>query len=214
MREAIGLGQDQGRVALAEVVGRPHFWGIGALEGLGGEITIVNSVAIVTAVGEDGGIHPRDGSAAQATMLVGASVPEWSDVPVAEDVPYAKLDETVSAMAAARGADVSAPFLFLLEGDFTDVRLHVLNGACPIHARIAKIELPPDERPFEQESEALAGTLVGVYAAGSVGELTHPATSIHAHLVYEDATGRRVTGHVERAGVAAGAVLRLPEPSR
>jgi hypothetical protein len=50
-----------------------------------------------------------------------------------------------------------------------------------------------------------------VYAEGSVGQLTLPATSTHGHLVYKDpASGRKVTGHLERFGLAPGAVLKLP----
>jgi hypothetical protein len=55
---------------------------------------------------------------------------------------------------------------------------------------------------------------VGVFAADSVGELTHPATSTHVHLIFEERdTGRLVTGHLERVGLAAGAVLKLPKSS-
>lgn len=57
----------------------------------------------------------------------------------------------------------------------------------------------------------MSGTLVGVYAADSVGRLAHPATKTHTHLIYTDpATGERVTGQVERVGLAKGAALKLP----
>ncbi|MEZ6061883.1 MAG: hypothetical protein R3C19_16180 [Planctomycetaceae bacterium] len=51
----------------------------------------------------------------------------------------------------------------------------------------------------------------GIYAADSVGKLTHPATSTHTHVIYTDPkTGIRVTGHVEQIGLAKGAVLKIP----
>lgn len=51
----------------------------------------------------------------------------------------------------------------------------------------------------------------GVYASDAVGELTHPATSTHVHLIFEDdASGKEATGHVEQVGPAKGAVLKLP----
>jgi hypothetical protein len=67
--------------------------------------------------------------------------------------------------------------VFTVEGDFSRVRLHVINGACPMHARLKKITLSKEQRPFEAELERVSGTLVGVYAKDAVGKLTHPATS-------------------------------------
>lgn len=211
MHEAIGQRRHHGRVGLAEVVDRPHFHGVGALEGLGGEITILDSVAVVTEVAPDGRPQALSPADRKATLLVGQSIAEWTSLTLGEAIPHDRFDETVAATAAGAGVDRAAPFAFVIEGVFTDVRLHVINGACPIHARLKNLALDENQRPFELEVQRLAGTLVGVYAADAVGELTHPATSTHAHLVYADPeTGERVTGHLERVGLASGARLKLP----
>jgi hypothetical protein len=211
MHETIGQKQHQGRVALVEVLEGPAFYGVGAVEGLRGEITIVNSSAVVTSVGSDGSLEPQSPDTLQATMLVGQSVPSWRSVTLKEAVSAEHLDETVAASAADAGLDPEGPFMFVIEGSLTDLRLHVIAGACPVHARMKAIQLPEGERPFELEAAAMDGTVVGVYAKGSVGQLTHPATSTHGHLIYKDpATGRKVTGHLERFGLASGAVLKFP----
>jgi alpha-acetolactate decarboxylase len=102
--------------------------------------------------------------------------------------------------------------VFTVEGDFSHLRLHVINGACPLHARLRKIELPEENQPVEVEKEQVRGTLVGVFAKDAVGNITHPATSTHMHLVFQDEqSGKTVTGHVERIGLLKGAVLRLPK---
>ena len=105
-----------------------------------------------------------------------------------------------------------SPFIFVVEGGFTDVRIHVINGACPIRARIKNIDIEPENQPYELEEKSVRGTLVAVHATESVGKLTHPATSTHAHLIYiDEGTGEHVTGHLEQVGLAKGAVLKLPE---
>jgi alpha-acetolactate decarboxylase len=211
MREAIGQKQSQGRVALADLAGKEHFYGVGALEGLKGEVTFMDSQPTVTGVTDDGKLAGMDGAALQATMLAGASVPAWRERAIETDTPPADFDRVVRDAAVAAGMDAAKPFVFALEGEFTDVRLHVIHGACPMHARMQKIELPKDQRPFEGEYGAIRGKLVGIYAEDAVGKLTHPATSTHVHLVFTDeASGATVTGHVERAGIAHGATLRLP----
>ncbi len=212
MHETIGNGQDQGRVSLAEIVGKPHFYGVGALEALRGEITVLDSVAIATGVTQDGRPQPMESSAAKAIMLVGRSIGEWMGVNLTEEVSHEQFDKTIRAMAAVKGIDVSKPFMFVIKGEFENVRLHVINGACPIRARMRKLDIEKENQPFELEANRVNGTLVGVYAEDSVGTLTHPATSTHAHLIYIDKeTGERVTGHIEQVGLAKDAVLKLPK---
>jgi hypothetical protein len=213
MHETVGQKQHHSRVALAEIVERPHFYGIGALAGLQGEITIQDSVATVTSVAPDGRPQTRRGADMQATLLVGKSIEDWASRTLGDAVWHAQFDAAIAAAAAEVGLDVAIPFMFVIEGEFTDLRLHVINGACPVHARMKNLTLDHSQRPFELEAERLTGTLVGVYAADAVGKLTHPATSTHVHVVYVDhETEQRITGHLERVGLAAGAVLKLPKP--
>jgi hypothetical protein len=95
-------------------------------------------------------------------------------------------------------------------GTFRDVRVHVINGACPLHARRAGLTLDEPQRPFEATYESTSGTIVGVYAKGKAGVLTHPGTSTHMHLIYvEPRTGVTVTAHVEKIGFGPDCVLML-----
>jgi hypothetical protein len=80
-----------------------------------------------------------------------------------------------------------------------------------MHARLRNIELPREQTPFEGRFKSIRGRMVGIYASDSVGKLTHPDTSTHVHLIFkDDASGEEATGHVEAAGLAKGAVLKLP----
>ena len=214
MHQALGKGEVQARVDLAALLDRKHFYAVGALAGLAGEITILDSVAYATGVTPAGRLDPRDGSKAAATLLVGRSVPRWASAAIDSAVSPDRFDDAIGELASAQGVDLTSPFMFVIEGGLTDVRLHVINGACPVHARNNKLELRADKTPFELEVGSIQGTVVGVYAADAVGKLTHPATSTHAHLVFRDEeTGEQVTGHLERVGVAAGAVLKVPADS-
>jgi len=213
MHEAIGQGQDQGRVKLARLVERPHFYGVAALEALRGEVTIHDGAIVVTGVGENGAMQPATdiGGEAQATLLIGAYVPRWTELELTEATDRDGFDETLANAAAAAGVDSSKPFVFIIEGEFVGLSMHVINGACPLRARMHNTELPSEQKPFEAEISTLEGTLIGIYAPDAVGELTHPDTSTHTHVMFVDEiSGETVTGHVERVGLAEGAMLRLP----
>lgn len=110
---AIGQRQHQGRVLLQELVNREHFYGMGALTGLKGEITIC-------------------------------------------------------------------------DGEFQYVRLHMINGARPVHARIHKQDLPKDRQPVEGAFSRIKGTVVGVYAKDVVGK--RPPASRHTCISFSKTT--------------------------
>jgi alpha-acetolactate decarboxylase len=212
MHETIGRKQHQGRIDLADALARPSFYGIGAVEGLTGEITILDSMALITTVAPDGGpaVTPPEGI--KATLLVGASVESWVDATF-DDVAADDVDAAVARAAESLGVSLDAPFVFMIDGEITDVRLHVINGACPIRARMKDEDIAAHERPLEIELEKVTGSVVGVHAEQAVGDLTHPATSLHAHLVFTDEeSGQRITGHLEAFGLATGATLRVPQP--
>lgn len=214
MHEAIGKRQHQGRVKIQELVQKPHFFGVAALESLAGEATIRDGEITISRVGPQGGLTPGEKRPqdVQATLLVGAYVSEWTEHTVVSPVDAKYFDQFLAGSAAKAGLPASKPFVFTVEGEFSNLRWHVINGACPLHARLRKLELPKDQQPFESTADNTRGTLVGIYAEDAVGNLTHPDTSCHVHVIFADAaSGKRVTGHVEQVGLMAGAVLHLPK---
>jgi alpha-acetolactate decarboxylase len=214
MHEAIGQRHHQGRVELMKLVEQPHFYGVAALARLEGEATILDGKITVTRVDDKGQLETDESTPldCSATLLIGAYVPSWTEHTIAASVDPDELDQFLADTASKAGVRTERPFVFTLEGEFSKVRLHVINGACPLHARLKKIELPKEQQPVEVELERIQGTLVGVFAKDAVGDITHPATSTHMHLVFRDGkSGKSVTGHVEQIGLQKGAIVRLPK---
>jgi alpha-acetolactate decarboxylase len=214
MHAAIGQQQHQGRVEFSKVLERPHFFGVAALAKLAGEATILDGKLTVTRVNDKGELKADEPTSLNdsATLLIGAYVPSWTEQKIASDVEPNALEQMVVDAADRAGIRTEKPFVFTLEGNFSQLRLHVIHGACPLHARLKKIELARELQPVEVELEKVQGTLMGIFAKDAVGDITHPATSTHMHLVFKDArSGKIVTGHVEQIGVLKGSILRLPK---
>ena len=212
MHEVMGEHHSEGRVQLAELAAKPHLYAVAALEGLKGEITFFDSDATVTDVTSDNKLASPAGKDLKATLLVGAYVPSWHEHSLTTETSPADFDKTVRAEASNSGLDVSTPFVFTAEGEFKDVRVHVLNGACPMHAKMQGAELPKGQQPYESMYATIQGRLVGIYAENAVGTLTHAGASTHVHLIYKDpSSGQTVTAHVEQMGMSQGAVLKLPQ---
>jgi cytochrome c peroxidase len=220
MREAIGMGQHQGRVVLGQIADQPHFYGVGALANLQGEITLFDSQLFVSTVNPAGRpitLTPEDAATMQGTLLIGARVEEWIDVPVERSIRPADVDRFLGELAQRYQIDINdshPAFPFLIQGVLEDVHLHIIRGACPVHSRRNKVVLAEEERPFEWHQRQLNGRVVGVYAVNQAGKLTHPGTNIHAHLIFHTEDGSTVTGHLEQFGIEAGSTVRLPKGRR
>lgn len=214
MRQVIGQLQHQARVRLPLLVKQPHFYGVGALPGLAGEVTIHDGRIIATRAAS-GGLATVEKDSDQfrqleATLLVGAYVPKWKSILVNKTVPPEQVDSFIAKAAKSAGLDVTKPFPFVVEGKLANLHMHVIHGACPVHARLHGEELPKAKAPVNVKHQQAEGMLVGIYAANAAGRLTHPTTSAHTHVILREGTGQTVTGHDERVGLASGAVLKLP----
>ena len=211
MREAIGEQQDHGRVRFADLFEKPHFYGVAAMENLEGEAAIIDGELTVSIVDDNGQLESIGEGAdqRQATILVGGYVSQWHEIVVDQEVPATRFDAFVASSAESLNVKTDQPFLFTVEGEFSDLHLHVINGACPVHTRMKKQEFAADEKPFEMNKNSISGTMVGVFARDAVGKLTHPASETHRHLVFVDDGGRKQVGHVEGGGIRKGARLRI-----
>jgi len=206
LREALRDGQDQVRVAVAEVA-RKGVYAVGALEGLRGEITVADGEVWISEGHVQHPVTTRGlATSAQATVLFAAEVREWREIVVEADVDPSELDAYVARQARAVGLDPNRPFPFVVEGGLRHLSMHVLAGECPIRARMLDKEMTSP--PYQLHSESADGRLVGLYATDSSGILCHMGSKTHVHAMIEQDGG--LTGHAETVGLAAGAVLKLP----
>jgi hypothetical protein len=214
LREAVGEGQHQARADLAELNARAHFYSVGAVSELKGEVTVLDGHLVATQVTCCGNLLPADEESAekiQATMLLGAYVEAWNQQSLGRQMEAPELEKHLRELAGAQPWSKSPAFPFLIDGELRDAKVHVLNGACPVHARMQEITLPDDKKAFEATYPTLQARVIGFFADRSVGVRTHPGTSLHAHIVFIDPkSGMEVTGHLERFSVAQGAKLSIP----
>lgn len=204
-----GAAAAKANVTLSEAMKAPHAYGVGALPGLEGEITVFDGQAYI-ARSHAGGVR-IDGPATRptdsASMLTVAHVDKWNVFKTDKALDQQALENFIAACARMDGLDMNKPFPFVLAGQVTDLQTHVIHGACPMRPGV---KLAAHEQPWRYESDRpMEAKIVGFYAADAVGRLTHPGTSIHAHALF-DYHGVTATAHVERVAVGPGTTLMLP----
>jgi acetolactate decarboxylase len=206
LREVVREGRIGGRVALSQVVARPHAWGLGALAQLRGEVAILDGTIWISTV-EDSQLVTTASPAARdsACLLVAAHVPAWRDVRITAPIPLAALQDTLAARGAGLGLPRGGPFPFQVEGPLAGLEWHVIDAR--------RLAPGPSSHEAHQEAamrgrrDAVRGTLVGFYSDHHAGVFTHHTTHVHAHVVV---AAESLSAHVDDVVVGAGAVLRLP----
>ena len=207
MREVLREGRTEGRVVLDRILGE-HSIAVGALEGLGAEITVDGGVlhlAEASAGTQGPEARERDASAGErATLLLVADVSVWDELSVPADSDLAAVEEVLRKAARKRGWAIGEPFPFRVEGVAEHVELHVLNGSCPIAN-------PSGPAPWRASLEGAEIVLVGFFAENAAGKITHHNQNSHTHVVVPE---NKISGHLDRVRLRAGARLFLPSSSQ
>lgn len=207
MRQVLHEGHTEARVALSDIIAKPHAFGVGAVEGLHGEIFIDDGRCWVGQVVADHSVQVRDDAESlRATFLAVAYVPAWSESVVTDEIASSELEAYIRDAAHHAGIDTAHPFPFVIEGEFRNLSAHVINGYCPMNPNpdAGATENPP----VRLDGVTRSGKLIGIYAENSAGELTHHGSSIHVHVFTESSPS--TVAHVEGVALAPGAKLRLP----
>ena len=202
LQEVLRQGQDQGRVVVAEAA-TPHAVGLGALEGLAGEVVIFEGQMYTGRVDSDRVVSDRGTERDEAAFLAVAEVPVWNELTVARTVSLADLSLMLAEISGENALGEFDTFPFAIEGELLNLESHVINGSCPI----ANPDGPP---PARQSAPRSQGRLVGFYTTLPPGKLTHHGSSLHVHVVL--AGKKPLVAHVDEVTITAGSTLLVPKP--
>ncbi len=146
MRAVMRLGETQGRIALADVAADPNAFGVGAVAGLSGEITIANGKVWVSRVTGDGVVTtgPEAVNNDEATMLTLTSVPAWGKTVIKQPAD-GNLRSKHTSRKRRRVPDSirQSATPFVLKGSANRLKLHIINGYCPVGVDPATVDAQP-----------------------------------------------------------------------
>jgi alpha-acetolactate decarboxylase len=205
-RETIMNGKLAAAIDLRTLANTPHLYGIGPLEQLRGEVTIIDSRPSLARVNSAGAVAVSESYDAGAPFLVWAEVAAWRDLPIPADVrSFADLEVFVPRAAESAGFDPQKPVPFMLRGRQKLIEFHVLN-------RIG--DAPHDMQQHKKiqvtfELENMDATIVGFHSTRHRGIFTPMDSAIHIHFQSPD---NRTSGHIQKLQLGTGLMLSLPRP--
>jgi acetolactate decarboxylase len=205
MREVMREGRDEARVRLSDLGPAEGLIAVGALAGLAGEVTADGSSWWIATADETRVAVEHEPGERAAALLTARRVAAWDETVVADPLDEARLGSLVERHLRERGRDPTEPWPLRIDGLAAQAELHVIRGDCP-HAPEATI---PAWRCTPAPGTPIV--LVGFYAPGKEGLLTHHGTDFHLHAILSVA-GAEVAGHLDSFELAPGARVRIARP--
>ena len=202
MRNVMWEGQLGGTIDLDTITSIEHLYGLGPLEGLKGEIMILEGKAYVSTVVSSVEMRVVETFQARAPFFVYAHEDEWNEYKLPETV--VTLNDLESYLL--RIANTKQPFVFKLKGVVDTASIHVVN--LPDGAQVSS----PQQAHQGQVSYNLNDVevdIVGFFSKSHQSVFTHHDTFMHLHLITAD---RSLMGHLDSISFKLGEVtLYLPK---
>ncbi|OGS97336.1 MAG: hypothetical protein A3K04_04070 [Gallionellales bacterium RBG_16_56_9] len=209
-------GKAERVMSLKSLPERPGLYGVGPVEGLDGEITILDGKPYVSKVRQSGKVVEQSHNHG-AFFLVWTEQAQWRDIPIPETVKgYVDLQNFVKAQAGNAGIDTTKPFPFRLSGIPTEIKWHInvdrTEGKAITNELFVKSKEPyvTNNEPVDIigfYSEHHPGVFIANYAP-AIKRDSGLKNAIHIHFV---SRADKMTGHIDNITLGSGMVLYLPK---
>lgn len=186
MKNVMWKGELDAKVKL-DSLNKNGLYGIGPLEGLRGEISILDGQVYVSTIKDNKQMQVEVKPDAGAAFFVYANAKKFKSVKLSDDVTNLKqLNRFLS-----ENHNTDDAYVFKLEGEIESGKIHVQN--LPPNTEVSS----PKEAHQGQVNFELNKTkvkMIGFYSNSAKGIYTHHDTNIHVHLLSEDKT---IMGHCD-----------------
>ena len=196
---------------LLSVQDQPHLYGLGAMEGLDGEVTIWDGQVWISRPADQSRVQTTQTANAtdSATLLVHSTVPQWTQITLTSSLDDSSLEVRIQEHAKAHGLSTEEAFPFTIVGQSKQTQWHVIDGTKitdEAHGHEAHMQTA-----IKGSIENETVHIVGFYSPKHKGVFTHHDSTVHSHLISKE---QNLTGHIDSLSLHEGAILSLPTMAR
>lgn len=205
LKNMMHKGDISASVDLSTLKDLEHLYGLGAVEGLKGEVLIWDSQYLI-AQKKNHQLQLSNQSDHKATLFVCSQVAEWSEHVIPQEVKtYQELEDFLGEFVLSQGLSNEHPFPFLLEGRFTRADWHVIDWADGDmeHSHEKHITSGLHNRLSDERAAVL-----GFYSTSHQGIFTHHSSKMHLHIRSMEGD---FAAHLDDLILGDGVVLKLPD---
>jgi acetolactate decarboxylase len=157
-----------------------NLYGMGPVEYLKGEITVVNGRCFKSTVQPNGEMKVEETFEVKAPFFGYAQIEKWEEVQMPDSVHTIKqLENFLNASTLERGR----PYFFKLKGEVDFAKIHVVNlpKGSVVHS--------PEEAHVGQANYSIKNKyaeIIGFFSTEHQTIFTHHSTFVHMHLITDD----------------------------
>jgi acetolactate decarboxylase len=197
MRKVMMLGEDAGIISLDSFKDKPHLYALGPVEGLNGEITVIDGEPFIATI-RDGKPFVEETFHVRAPLLVYVQVAKWTPVPIPSSVEsLPDLEKFIAASARKASLDMTAPFPFRVTAKAHEIQMHIVNR----QGRDAKGHEAHEAIEVKIPLKGVSVELIGFWSDRHGGIFTHMGSNTHVH---GKTTDNKVSGHVDSLKIESG----------
>ncbi len=186
MMNVMHKGELFGTIDIDTIKNKTHLYGLGPVEYLKGELTVVDGKSYKSTVAADGSIVVEETFKAKAPFFVYANVDQWKEVSLPDSVQTIPQLESFLDQATKEHA---RPFAFRLTADIENCEIHIVN-----QPKGTEVHSPDDvqKKSFDVKNEK--AELLGFFSTEHKGIFTHHDSFVHIHLLTAD---KKKMGHAD-----------------
>jgi acetolactate decarboxylase len=180
MKNVMRKGELFATIDLDSLSNKSHLYGMGPVELLKGEITIVNGRSFKSSVQPNGEMKVEETFEVKAPFFGYAQIEKWEEVQMPDSVHTIKqLENFLNASTQER----ARPYFFKLKGEVDFAKIHVVNlpKGSVVHS--------PEEAHVGQGNYSIKNKnaeIIGFFSTEHQTIFTHHSTFVHMHLITDD----------------------------
>ena len=187
MKNVMWKGELSAKIQLDTIQPKDGLFGIGPVEKLSGEITIIDGQTYVSTINAKKQMQVEINSNVGAPFFVYAHAYKFKEIKLPDSITnLTQLNDFLT-----KEHDREQAYVFKLEGDIKSGKIHVQNllpntqVSSPKEAHQSQVDFEIGETAVE---------MLGFYSNSSQGIYTHHDTNIHVHLISQD---KSMMGHCD-----------------
>lgn len=192
----------------SDTIDLKNFYALGALEGLKGELLIMDGQVYTSSQGDttNNSLDLKQNINFSANFLVGAKVSKWISLDVPKTIKTkSDLEKFVSEKAIEQGFDKADPFPFLLEGPTKSTSWHVVNWDANDSTHTHEKHVKSGIYDTDLEEDVI---ILGFYSEHHKGIFTHHSSFLHMHVLNDK---KAIMGHLDDLTLGEKMILKLPK---
>ena len=206
LMEIMQQNQLQARVNIADLTLDAESYGLGAMEGLKGEI-LISGGKVMTSLAYPDSIIMQNTNAISAALLVTTEVTGWTSIEINSSENMKGLEALIQSKAEGLLLDTNEVIPFKIEASPKTLNWHIINASLATEQNHQAYK--ESGRTGILENEAVE--IIGFYSKNHQGVFTHHGSFLHLHFITNNG---ELMGHIDELELSGSWKLELPKAEK